>query len=263
MNYPLKSSNSQGRKRQANKKVLITIVSIVLLALLFLTQMFKNTLFFIAQPIWRIESSIANSSFGEYFKFKQTLINERLITEQKLFQAGNLLAENEMLRNENEILKDLLDRKDLKQKTVLARVLVKPPRIPYDSLIIDIGDNYNLKVGSKVLTDANIYIGEVSAVYPNSAKILLYSSPGEKRAVVLGASSVSVEAVGIGGGNFNIFLPREIEVKEGDVIIIPSITPNIFGIVEKVNFKDKDSFQTVLFKSPVNISELTWVEVIL
>jgi hypothetical protein len=81
--------------------------------------------------------------------------------------------------------------------------------------------------------------------------------------VVLGSSSISVEAIGIGGGNFNIFLPREVEVKENDVIVIPSITSNIFGIVEKVNFKETDSFQTVLFKSPVNISELSFVEVIL
>ncbi len=109
---------------------------------------------------------------------------------------------------------------------------------------------------------SNIYIGEVSEVYPHISKIILYSTPGHKLSVVLGTNSVSVEAVGVGGGNFNIFLPREVEVKEGDVIIIPSITTNVFGIVEKVNFKDKDSFQTVLFKSPVNISELSFVEIV-
>jgi hypothetical protein len=54
-----------------------------------------------------------------------------------------------------------------------------------------------------------------------------------------------------------------VEVKESDVIVVPSITTNIFGIVEKVSFEEKDSFQTVLFKSPVNIAELNFVEVII
>lgn len=263
MNYPLKSSNSRERQKSVKRRALIIIIILVLIVLLLLTTPLRNTLFYIAKPIWKIESSIANSNFGEYFKSKQVLIDERRQVEEKLFLAGHLLAENEILRVENETLKDLLGRKELKAKTVLATVLAKPPRTPYDSLIIDIGENHNLKVGAKVIADANIYLGEVSEVYPTTAKVTLYSSPDFKLPVVLGASSVSVEAVGIGGGNFNIFLPREIEVKEGDVIIIPSITPNIFGIVEKVNFKDKDSFQTVLFKSPVNISELSWVEVTL
>jgi hypothetical protein len=98
---------------------------------------------------------------------------------------------------------------------------------------------------------------------PHSAKVSLFSTPGRKLSVVLGSSSITMEAVGIGGGNFNILVPIEIEVKEGDVITIPSITTNIFGIVEKVNFKETDSFQTVIFKSPVNISELKYVQVII
>ena len=183
--------------------------------------------------------------------------------EQKLFMAGNLIAINDTLQKENVVLKDLLDRKDSKQKTVLATVLVKPPLTPYDMLTLDIGEDYNVKVGDKVMVNANIYIGEVSEVMPRASKVTLYSTPGRKLSVVLGASAVSVEAVGIGGGNFNIFIPREVEVKEGDVIVIPSITANVFGIVEKVNFKETDSFQTILFKSPVNISELTFVEVVI
>jgi len=174
-----------------------------------------------------------------------------------------LLAINEILQTENDNLKDLLGRKDAKQKTVLATVLVKPPQTPYDMLTIDIGADQNVKVGDKVMANANIYIGEVSEVMPRLAKVTLYSTPGRKLSVVLGESLVTMEAVGIGGGNFNIYIPREVEVKEGDVIVIPSITANVFGIVEKVNFKETDSFQTVLFKSPVNISELNFVEVVI
>ena len=263
MNYPLKSSNFEERKRNARKRNIITVVVLIFLILILATGPARNTLFFISDPIWKLENSIMNSSLFEYFKSKQGLIDEKTALEQKLFLDGNLMSLNTTLQAENDSLKDLLGRKDTKQKTVLASVLVKPPQIPYDSLVVDIGEDYGLKVGDKVMASANVYIGEVSEVLPHSAKITLYSTPGKKLSVVLGASSVTAEAVGMGGGNFNVSLPREVEVKEGDVIVIPSITTNVFGIVEKVNFKDKDSFQTVLFKSPVNVSELNFVEVVL
>lgn len=263
MNYPLRSSNFEERKKAGQKKVLLITIIVILAVIILATGPVRHALFSVASPLWQAENSFLNSNFFTYFKSKQALLNEKIVLEQKLFLTGNLLALNETLQTENENLKDLLGRKDTKQKTVLASVLVKPPQIPYDSLIIDVGTNYGVKVGEKVLASANVYIGEVSEVLPTSAKVTLYSTPGRKLSVVLGASSVTAEAVGIGGGNFNIYLPREVEVKEGDVIVIPSITANVFGIVEQVNFKDKDSFQTVLFKSPVNISELSFVQVVL
>ena len=262
MNYPLKSSNYEDRRRNLRNKALLTIVIVVLGILIIASGPIKRVMFYMAEPLWKFENSILNSSFFEYFKSKQVLIGERVAIEQKLFMAGNLLSINETLQNENEALKSLLNREDTKLKSILASVLVKPPQTPYDMLIVDIGEDYGIKVGDKVVANSNVFIGEVSEVFPSTVKIILYSTPGRKLSVVLGASSISVEAVGIGGGNFNIFLPREVEVKEGDVIVIPSITSNVFGVVEKVNFKDKDSFQTVFFKSPVNISELSFVEII-
>ncbi len=263
MNYPLKSSNFEDRKRSARKKSFITIIIIIVIMIIISTSPVRSFLFSTASPIWKLENSILNSNFFEYFKSKQVLINERLAMEQKLFLAGNLMAINSTLTTENETLKDLLGRKDIKTKSVLAKILVKPPQTPYDMLTVDIGSDFDVKVGDKVVANANVYIGEVSEVFPRTSKVILYSTPGRKLSVVLGTNSATVEAVGTGGGNFNIFLPREVEVKENDVIVIPAITANVFGIVEKINFKETDSFQTVLFKSPVNISELNFVEIVL
>jgi cell shape-determining protein MreC len=263
MNYLLKSSNFQERKRAEQKRILVIIIVLVLGMLVLFIPLVRQTIFSLVAPVWKLENHLLNSNLSQYFKSKQTLINEKIGIEQRLFLAGNLLAINDTLQKENDMLKDLLGRNDTKPKTILATILVKPPLIPYDTLTVDVGTNQNIKIGDKVIANANIYIGEVSEVFLNTAKIVLYSTPGRKLAVVLGTNSVTVEAVGIGGGNFNIYVPKEVEVKEGDVITVPSITANVFGIVEKVNFKETDSFQTVLFKSPVNISELSFVEVIL
>lgn len=263
MNYLLRSSSLEDRKKSARKKALIIFTVLFFCLIILITSPAKKILFSVARPLWQVENSVLNSNFFEYFKLKNSLIAEKTALEQKLFLAGNDMAMNQILQAENEKLKDLLGRQDTKQKSILGTILVKPPHLPYDTLLIDIGENHGVKVGNKVMANANVYIGEVSEVMPSSAKVTLYSTPGRQLSVVLGNSSITAEAVGIGGGNFNIKLPREIEVKEGDIIVIPSITANVFGIVEKVNFKETDSFQTVLFKSPVNISELSFVEVVL
>lgn len=264
-NYPLKSSNFEERKKTARQRVWLTVIVLIVVLIILSTTIAKKSLFFIANPIWKLENIIFSASGNtlELFKSKQTLINEKQAMQDQIFAAGTLQALNATLQNENDTLKDLLGRKTIKKNTVLGIVLVKPPQNLYDILTIDVGTDQGVKVGDKVIADANVYVGEVSEVYAKTAKVTLYSSPGQKMSVVLGTNSVSAEAVGLGGGNFSIFLPREVDVKEGDVIVIPSITPNVFGVIEKVSSQDKDSFQTILFKSPVNISELRYVEVIL
>lgn len=263
MSYLLKSSNSEDRRRSAQKKVWITVVVLAILMIILGTAFARQSFFSLASPILKLENVIANSHLAEYFTTKQSLIEEKSALERKLFALGDLSAINVVLQNENDLLKNLLGRKDGVLNTILATVLVKPPQTPYDTLLVDIGLDYQAKVGDKVIANANIYVGEVSEVYEHSAKVTLYSTPGWKLSVTLGENSISAEAIGIGGGNFNISLPKEVDIKEGDTITVPSIISNIFGIVEKVDSKEKDSAQTVLFKSPINISELKFVEVII
>jgi cell shape-determining protein MreC len=263
MNYLLKSSSYADRRRQSRQRVLLITLSLLVVLGVMITGPARRALFFIAQPIWQIKNSLVNSDLAEYFKSKKILIQEKSVLEEKLFLAGNDSVLNQILQVENENLKALLGRLETKQKTVLATILVRPPQTPYDSLIIDVGENFQIKVGDQVLANGNIYLGEVSEVFPRTAKINLYSTPGRKLTVELGQNPVTVEAVGVGGSNFKIFLPREVGVQIGDVIIVPSITPNVFGIVEKIDFREEDSFQTVLFRNPINLSELKFVEIII
>ena len=58
-----------------------------------------------------------------------------------------------------------------------------------------------------------------------------------------------------------IHLPVEVGVQENDIILLPQIRPHTFGVVETVLVDSSDSLQTILFKSPVNINSLRFVEV--
>jgi cell shape-determining protein MreC len=168
-----------------------------------------------------------------------------------------------LLKKENEDLKGILNRNKTNEKLLLATVLVKPFLSAYDTLIIDTGSLDGVKINDKVLAEGSIYIGYVSEVFDSTSKVILYSSPGEKVKVLIGNNNIEKEALGLGGGNFTVQIPREIDVKEGDSVVMPSVSTNVFGIVEKVEFKESDSFQNILFKNPANIYELKWVELLL
>lgn len=190
-----------------------------------------------------------------------------LITENKRlrFELASFAArdkEHAALKKENAELKELFGRRAKESKGVLAAVLSKPPIAPYDTLVIDAGEEDGVAVGDYVRAYGEAVIGRVVAVSSATARVKLFSSPGEKFEVIAGKANVSAEAEGLGGGNFRIRLPRGVDVSEGDPIIIPSVSPEAAGVVAVVRFVPTDPFQEVLFKSTVNLFELRWVEIL-
>jgi len=262
MNYLLKSKGEKPQKKIL--KATSILIFVILFAYLLSTNFSKNILFAIGKPLWGISSSVVTfwDSNIEVFRSKKSLIEENNNLLAEIESSRKDLLFLDLAKKENETLKDLLNRKKLKDNLILASVLVKPGFSPYDTLIVDAGKNDNISVGELVMAGASVFIGEVAEVYDSSSKIKLYSSPGEKINVLVGPNNILKEAQGIGDGNFKIEVPKEVGVKVGDSVVIPSINTNVFGIVEKVESKETDSFQTVLFKNPVNIHELKFVEVV-
>lgn len=251
---------------QNNKKNIFVPTSIVIFfILIFSFSWTKNILFKTGAPLWIVKNSV-NSFFTGNIRVlnsKLGLLKENSLLKDQIERNQKDQTLLEILKNENDDLKNILDRKKSDQKLLLASVLVKPFLSAYDTLLIDVGSYKGVSVGDKVLADGDTFIGYISEVYSNTSKVVLYSSSGEKIRVLISDNNIEKEAVGLGGGNFKVEMPREIEVKEGDIITIPSISTNIFGTVERIEFKESDSFQSILFKNPANMSEVKWVEVLL
>jgi rod shape-determining protein MreC len=262
MSYLLKNNNFNGG--HTNRKKFVITVSVIVLILVFCVPITRNFVFGMGTPVWKLYNffgSVFQNNI-EIVRSKNSLISENSVLKSELEKTKNLSTMNYVLKGENDDLKLILGRKTTGVNFILGAILVKPSWSPYDTLIVDVGSSDGISIGDKVMVDGNVFIGYVSEVFSNTSKIVLYSSPGEKTNVLVGDNNLEKEAVGMGGGNFKIELPREVGVKEGDSIVIPSISPNIFGIVEKISYRETDAFQTLLFKSPSNISELKWVEVI-
>lgn len=144
---------------------------------------------------------------------------------------------------------------------VLGVILSRPPRTPYDSLVIDIGEDEGLLKGDLVYAERNYVVGEVSEVYSATSIVKLYSSPDQKVDVLIGSSTTPVVAEGRGGGNFYIKIPKNINVVEGDQIVAPGIRERVFGTAEQVETDDAEAYSHVYFKLPVNIYSLHYVQI--
>lgn len=176
----------------------------------------------------------------------------RPISENTLIQT---------LKNENEQLKEIVGRKTEHDNRILSVVLSRPPKVPYDSLIIDIGESYEISEGDIVYAETDYIIGRIGAVYANSAVVKLFSSPGEKIDVLLGSSTTPVVAEGRGGGNFYIKVPKNIPIVEGDQITVPSMNSIVLGTAEFVDSSEGEAFSQIYFKLPVKLNALHYVQI--
>jgi len=264
MSFHQRNKNFLVRENQ-NKSIILPIIAVVFFIAVFSIPFTRNLLFSAGSPLWEFKNNIS-SFFSDnlgVLNSKISLLKENSILKDQVLTKTKEQVLFDILKKENDDLKSVLNRKKWDQNLLLGTVLVKPFLSVYDTLIIDVGSVNEVEVGDKVVADGNTYIGYISEVYDTTSKVVLYSSPGEKVKILIGNSNIEKEAIGIGGGNFKVEIPKEVDVKEGDSVVIPSISPNIFGVIEKVESKPSDSFQVILFKNPVNISELKWVEVFL
>lgn len=176
----------------------------------------------------------------------------RPISENTLIQA---------LKNENEQLKEIVGRKTEHDDRLLSVVLSRPPRVPYDSLIIDIGEDHGLQMGDMVYAEMDYSIGRVEVVNSKSSVVKLFSAPGEKIDVLVGSSTIPVVAEGRGAGNFYIKVPKNIPIVEGDQILVAAGRPVILGTAEHVDTSEGEAFSHIYFKLPVKLNALHYVQI--
>ncbi|MEK9185134.1 MAG: rod shape-determining protein MreC [Patescibacteria group bacterium] len=242
----------------------VVIVAVIFLIHIIFPRFFFSLFNIISRPIWKTENVVISESYGTagYFMSKRLLLeeNDRLKNDNESLKNENLKLN--IIENENNELKKILNRTINKDKTVIASVLQKPPSIPYDNLIIDIGENEGIIKGDKVVIDGNNILGEIEEVLEKTSKVRLYSTNGQKTDVEVGTSTIQAVAIGRGGGNFEVIVPRATKISIGEFVFLPGINQQIFGIIEDTVIDPAHGFVKVFFRSPYNISSIKWVEVI-
>ncbi len=258
----------KSRQRFSSRRRTLVVVT-VCVALLFamnasVPNALSRTLSVLAAPFLSFSAHIGDTVLGfrVFVTSKQTLLNENTRLVADLADARTKLSLLDASLKENADLKALWGRGGASQKRLLAAVLQKPPATLYDTLILDAGEHEGVSVGDEIFA-SGVLLGRIIEVYPAGSKALLYSSAGEKIGVAIGVAGIRKDAFGRGNGNFAVEVPKGASVFGGDVVVRPALSSTLVGVVGTVESREADFMKIVLFRSPINIAELSFVEIII
>lgn len=252
-------------KKEKKRYLIILLSGFVVLFLLFYflggfpPSFMKRGFFYVSQPLIFLKSNVTNffESNSTVFKKKKELESENIFLKQKL---NGLQVEEEFSRffeEENLRLKELFyfnQKRDL----LISSVLLRPGYGVYNSLVIDSGLDNGVKNGMLAIALDNVFLGHVFEVTSQISKVKMVSFPGEETNVFIG-NKISAIAVGLGGENMEIVLPRDVDIEKGDIITTLGTAPLFLGAVEEVIKDPANPFQRIVFRLPVNIQELRYV----
>jgi len=260
--------NSTYRKKDHSETIKMVVVGVLIVALYLWGFGLLGWLFrpvaVILSPISEGNNFIARglSNFGSFWQNKKNLIEENRQLKQENLDLKLNSIHSQSLIKENFDLKKMLGRTDKAERPIVAQVIFTPNLVLNDSLILDAGgDNATrpVRVGDFVVYN-NILLGQIVEVFPAKSKAKLLSAYSELP-IAIGDKNIPAVAKGLSSGSFSISLPKDVVIKKGDNIIVPAWNNYFIGQVEVITKKTSDPFQTILFRSPINIVQLKWLEI--
>lgn len=255
-------------KQRRNKKLRNTFfVIFIFILVLYFNKPLGKTLGGFATTVFKPVLVAGNNmserlhNFGSYFVSKNILLKENDTLKEENLSLRGELANYQSIDNENKSLKELLGRLGENHSYILATILAKPNTTLFDTLLLDVGADQNVSVGDIVFAYGNIPLGKISEVYTHTSKVTLFTNPGEKTNAVISSTNTYIDLIGRGGGNFEIILPREVTLSEGENVLLPDLNNYLIAKVVSTISDSRDSYQKALLTSPVNIQQLKFVQI--
>ncbi len=251
MNYLLKS-----KPKNENRKKIAFIFSLYFFLSLFgflFGNAWRKAMWVAARPIWSAVSIVTApfGSIGGYFTAKSNLVQQNALLLEKVATLENKQLDYDIVLQENEALKKELGREGEGEK-IIAAILSKPPKSPYDTLVVDAGSEDGIIPGSKVFLGENVIIGLITNITPHTSLVSLFSTGGQKQEAVHARTGSSYALDGKGGGNFQLEIPKDTDIVWGDIFVYPGISQSILAIVDYIDSNSQSSFKMVYLKVPAN-----------
>ncbi|OGF59223.1 hypothetical protein A2652_00780 [Candidatus Giovannonibacteria bacterium RIFCSPHIGHO2_01_FULL_43_140] len=192
-----------------------------------------------------------------------------LAPERESRQAGNqalaLLIKIRDLEKENLRLQKALGV-NAKTRLIPANAVFGGGYLFSDILLINQGWNAGIKIGDMVTYQNEVFLGRITEVGADWSKIGLLGRLGNKIILRQDApeniQSIPIEAIGLGGGEFQIEMPAETNLKIGDIFRSAENPEYIAGMVDKISFKSGDQFKEIGLISPLSPVLLNEVDIV-
>lgn len=257
------SFRHDNKRKEKRRRILIGFI--LLLVLIFfvrgpLSASLGGVLAAIGRPFWLVKVELQNdlSDFASVFTSKDALAKENAQLHEELDRIAAEAYSREKLADENEELKARLGRNP-EISFILGRVIASPAESPYDTLVIDAGEDVGIREGMDAYADGDFVIGKVTRTWKRSALITLLSAPENELSVTVGSSSIPAMARGVGGGNMRIVLPKGSDVSVGDLVDIPALGPSYAGVVSAIDQPQGTSLEALFLRLPFNMNQIKWV----
>lgn len=241
------------------------IVGLILVLVIFMEIIFPNTwsnlTVVIAKPFWKSREAVANVFLGSNFlatrsslqKENQLLRDENEKLRERMNEIDILKADNTIFRNTLSLTKSI--------RTSAYSIIVHPSQTPYDVLILEPKEGVTPQAGSRVVL-GNVALGTVVQSDSLFLKVDMYSSHGRETEGRLLPSGEPLILTGKGAGNFTVKVPRDMGAQIGQLVVLPGDTAFALARIASIEESEKDSFKQLRLISPKNIFSLRFVEII-
>ncbi|MBX9765076.1 hypothetical protein K2X83_00340 [Patescibacteria group bacterium] len=204
---------------------------------------------------------ISSRTDSPYASLSRSEVEERLrVAEDELTRIQYQSVLYELLAKENTSLRTPAFVETI-TTPIAARVLSRPPRTHYDTLILGVGSASGIAVKDLVVFNG-VLLGEIISVTASSATAELFSTPASEHDVILGTPTAVVIARGLGGGALEMEVPQGVEINAGDVVRASTDETLIFGVVVSLSGSPTDATKTVHASVPVSMNDLDFVTIL-
>jgi cell shape-determining protein MreC len=235
------------QKSNKNKKVFVLGIFLIIIFLIF-RGFFSRISFSLLSPAMKVYES-----FSSKFSFGLDLLRPK----------GSLVAENESLKRriaelemQNLEMGTQSEFGNLSEEAgfVLVSPISFPPRVPYDTLVIDKGEDGAVKTGDKVYLAGRIIVGVVEGVSGKVSTVRLFTSSGIKTEAVLERTGEVVELEGVGGQSFVLKLPAGFDITPEDIFVLPGKERIVVAKVLSIEKDENSSFMKIFSSLPFKIN---------
>lgn len=188
-------------------------------------------------------------------------------------QVGMLIHENLMLqeqKHENALLTRMLGFKDLNNHLdlVSARIIATGPDSLSPSVIINRGSRDGVRFGMTIVDPGGYFVGTVSQVENNAAKVLLMMSPSSSVGAIDEKTRATGDVEGVYGSlpRFK-FVVTSAALHPGDFVVTngaDNLNPRmiLLGQIVAIHHSDVSEFQVADIQPAANFQNLELVEVV-
>lgn len=172
----------------------------------------------------------SESAIPLYFRSRASLNNEIQQLKQSAVNETSTKLSIKRLLEENMQLRAAALTSSTTER-VVARVIAQPTRLNYDLLQIDQGTNSGVVVGAPVFLGFDTVIGVVVKVAPTYAFVDLLTTAGFSATAYIVGPNIFAPLEGMGGGVARVKVPQGIELRIGNLVLLPSVSSGVYGEV--------------------------------